>query len=264
MLTAAGVSFLLLGVLWWEVGGPPWRISPDGQFYMSPDPPRPYGMRPLLPWIFRLRPRWWIISSYAAIAATAVIVGIVGGWPASVLFLGLSSTRTNVMFPILTDQVGMLLLTLGVVLPWPWNILPILLGAFVNEKVPVFSAALTGNPWLILPLMGSWWFWRKSRKPNAQDPEWLQNPMTEARKKALDLEWKTLILPWGAALPGLLSISPVGVILAYVQVAVAQDRARLFQWISPIVVIAAVPWIPSQFLLPLLILHWTSPWRRVL
>lgn len=264
MLTAAVVSLLLLGVLWWEVGGPPWRISPDGQFYLTPSPPRPYGMRPLLPWIFRSRVGWWIICSYAAIAATAVIVGIVGGWPASVLFLGLASTRTNVMFPILTDQVGMLLLTLGVVLPWPWNVLPVLLGAFVNEKVPVFAAALRGDPLLILPLVGSWWFWRKSRKPNDQDPEWIQRPLEEARKKAWDLDWKNLILPWGVGILGLLSVSPVAVILAYVQVAIAQDRARLVQWISPMVVIAAVPLIPSQFLLPLLILHWASPWRRVL
>jgi len=38
----------LLALLWWEVGGPPWRISPDGQYYLQAGAPRPYGLRWLL------------------------------------------------------------------------------------------------------------------------------------------------------------------------------------------------------------------------
>lgn len=263
MLTTLLASLLGASLLWLEVGGPPFRISPDGQYYLQDRPPRPYGMRWLLPTLLRSRVQWWIALSWGSIVLTALMVGMVGGWMASLLFLGLATTRTNVLFPILTDQVGMLLLTLGVVLPWPWNLLAVGLGALVNEKVPIFSAALTGNYWLLLPIVAAWVSYSRSPKPSDDSPPWLRQPFQEARKSLL-LTPQALLLPWGLALPGLLSVPPLAVILAYLQLLTAQDRARLYQWIAPSVCLAAVPWIPEPWAVPILVLHWVNPWRSTL
>jgi len=255
----------LLALLWWEVGGPPWRISPDGQYYLQAGAPRPYGLRWLLPWLCRSHVYWWIACSYAAIAATALIVGWHAGVTASVLFLGLASTRTNAMFPILTDQLGMLLLLGGVMLPWPWNLVSVGIGAMVNEKVPVFAAAWTSEIRLLLPLGIVWFAWRRSPTPSEQSPDWLRRPWTEARKKAWEiLDARQLLLPWGIAAIGLLHTPPLALLLAYAQLAFAQDRARLYQWIAPMVVMTVPSLIPPVLLVPLLVLHWLNPWRRVL
>lgn len=263
MITTLSVSLLLSVLLWWEVGGPPFRISPDGQYYLSDRPPRPYGGRILLPWLFRHRLQWWIATSWGSIVVTAMLLGWSGGWVASALFLGLASTRTNVIFPILTDQLGILLLTLGVVLPWPWNILPVLLGSLVNEKVPLFAAVLTGRWSLVLPIGIAFALSMRSPRPSDDSPAWLKTPLAEAKGK-LAFTPQTLLFPWGAALVGLMSVPPLSVILAYLQLGAAQDRARLYQWIGPSVCLAAVPWIPDPYAVPIVILHWMNPWRATL
>lgn len=265
IVSVFAVTASLSALLWYEVGGPPFRLSPDGQYYLQPRPPRPYGMRWLLPHLLRSRAQWWIAISWGSIVLTALLLGWQGGWLASALFLGLASTRTNVLFPILTDQLGILLLTLAVVLPWPWNLVAVLWGAQINEKVPVFAAALTGSWWLLGPLVLPFIAYSKSPRPSADAPPWLTTPFSEARKSAASLlDPRRLLLPWGLALPGLLLVSPLAVILAYLQLLVAQDRARLYQWIAPSVCLMAVSCVPPAYAVPLIVLHWVNPWRAQL
>jgi hypothetical protein len=259
MTTTLCVVSLLSLLLWSEVGGPPFRVSPDGQYYLGPTPPRPYCLRPLLPWLFRRRVQWWVAVSWASILATALILGWRGGVGAAVLFLGLASTRTNVLFPILTDQLGILCVTVGLVLPWPWNLILSIIGTLVNEKVPIVLAALAGDPWLLSPLVISCWLYMRGQPPGDEEPAWLRTPFREARR-SLQLTPQALLFPWGVAALGLWWMSPWALLAGYLPLLTAQDRARLYQWIAPGVCLAAAPWIP----VPLLIVHWLNPWRSTL
>lgn len=258
-----GCSLVLLALLRYEARP---RISPDGTYYLAARPPRPYAGRWLLRWLLRGRaPVTWEIVSLGATCATAVIVGAVGGWAASVLFLGLASTRTNTFFPVLTDQAGMLLALVAVLAPFPWNLVAAVAAGAVNEKGPIFAAALSANPALLLGLLA--WFPAHylAPSPSTQEPEWLRHPLREARKLAPTLRDPAVMLaPWGVAAVGLLFVSPLAVLLAYAQLLVAQDRARLYQWIGPSVCIAAAGVLPEPYLVPLLVAHWLNPWRTQL
>jgi hypothetical protein len=92
-----------------------------------------------------------------------------------------------------------------------------------------------------------------SRDTNPPEP-WLQHPVREARKVHDFLDWRTMILPWGAVAvlaPLGFSRSPsivpaVAALLAgYAQLLVAVDNARLFQWAAPAVIAIAVRDPPS-------------------
>jgi hypothetical protein len=242
------------------------RLSPDGEYYLAPHPPRPYAGRWLLPLVLRGRgPAWWEAVSLGSTCLTALLVGAVGGWVASVLFLGLASTRTNTYFPVLTDQLGVLLLTITVLLPWPLNLIAACFAGAVNEKGPIFAAALTSNPALLLGLV----FWLPAYyyapKPGPNDPDWLRHPFREARKLAPTLRDPAVMLaPWGVALVGLFYVPALAVFLAYAQLLVAQDRARLYQWIGPAVCVASAGALPAQYAVPLVVAHWLNPWRTAL
>lgn len=253
-------ALVILGLnlfLWWE--NPP-RLSPDGRFYLERPSLRPYSMRYGFVWVAsRLRWEW---LSKGAVLFTSLILWASHGIVPAVLWLGLSSTRVNTLFPILTDQVGLLCLTLAITLPGPWGILFGLLGGLVNEKVPVFASIIIWNP---LPLIGlgvPLYFWWTGNPPLASDPLWLRDPRGEARKVPWDAQ--TLLFPWGVAVLGLLTTPISCVLLAYAQLFTAQDRARLYQWIGPIVVVQAAGMLPSAYLLPILVLHFLNPFRKAI
>jgi hypothetical protein len=251
-----------LGLLIWEAHP---RLSPDGEYYWSEDPPRPYGGRWLMPWLLPRRLDAWHAVAIAATAATAAILTQAGGWLAAVLWLGLASTRTNLWLPVLTDQVGILLLTSAIVLPWPWNLAAVLIGGCVNEKVPVFAALLGGSPALLLGLLGWAPAYLRARRADSRDPVWLTGPFGAAwRANGGLFDLRKLALPWGVALLGLGQVSYWAVAGAYAQLALAQDRARLYQWIGPAVCLAAAASIPEAWVVPLVVVHLTNPWREVL
>lgn len=251
---------IVLGInlfLWWE--NPP-RLSPDGKYYLETPRLYPYVFRYPFVWVAS-RSRWVIISRLATALTSLLILWFTGLIPA-VLWLGLSSTRVNTVFPFLTDQTGILFLTAAYLLPPPFNILFGVLGGLVNEKVPVFASLLLWNPLPLIGLAAPLFCWLKlGTLALDSHPKWLKEPFGEARKIHPSIE--TLILPWGFAVIGLLTTPISWVILAYSQLLVAQDRARLYQWIGPMVCVHAALLIPDSWALPLCILHLLNPWRKV-
>lgn len=254
LLPYALASLALWGLLQWTN---PTQLSPDGHYYLAANRPRPYGGRWLLPLLLRQNIRAWRIVSSGATLITSLVLG-----PAGPVWLGLASTRTNTRLPVLTDQVGILLLAVAVVTQdWRWAIL----GGAVNEKCPILVAALLGEPLALLGL-GVWLpaYWR-TRSAVLSDPEWIRRPLTAARAKLDDsLNPGSLLLPWGGAVVGLLGVPVLAVALAYGQLVTALDRARLYQWIGPAVCLAAVQLVPAPYYLALVLVTWANPYRRVL
>lgn len=249
----------LNGILWYEN---PSRLSPDGFYYLNRPFLRPYVMR--FPFVWAASRFKWEWISKGSILLTSLILWWGWGIVAAVLWLGLASTKTNTIFPILTDQAGILFFTAVILLPSPWNILFGLGSGLISEKGPLFASLFLWNP---LPLIGlaapllCWW--KMGENPLESDPIWLRKSCGEARK-VFRLDPQTLILPWGVALIGL-PLTPIScVLLAYSQLLIAQDRARLFQWIGPLVCIYAAPLLPPTFLLPILAIHFLNPWRGVI
>jgi hypothetical protein len=240
------------------------RVSPDGGFYLLHPHIKPYVMRRAFTWAMRGRevPFWRIFSGICQ-ALTAGIVYALGGAGAAALWLGLASTRTLTFFPVLTDQIGILVFTTAWALGgWPGIVLATL-GALVNEKVPVFGAIALGNP---IPLIGLAWnaylHWQ-GEDPPPDAPKWILTPIPYFKKGLSELSWQNMLFPWGASIVGLLSINPLLVVAAYAQCVIALDRARLYQWIGPMVCVAAVGWIPPAWWPLVLLAHWVNPHRRV-
>lgn len=263
-------ELLLLGVLFgllvWESNP---QVSPDGAYYLDPlrARRRPYVLRFVQSSLIRFLgvPRWTLVSR-SAIALTCLLVWNVHGAGSAALWLGLASTRTNLWLPVLTDQVGILVLTLAWITgPTPLGIvIGILGGALISEKVSLFAGLLV-SPWCLLGLsLPLALYWRLGTPPGKGDPAWLQNPLPHLRQGLRDLTPQNLLLPWGLALVGIPFISPLLIVVAYAQCAIGLDRARLYQWIGPVVCAAAGVWIPGELWPLVLILHLSNPWRTVI
>lgn len=258
----AALGAIILLEVW-----PP-RISPDAKIgYFNPDPPRPYAGRWLLPWAFG-RKRWaWRVASWGSIAGLTAWCTWQGGWLAGVLFLALPATRTNLMFPVLTDSlgmVGMVALSYGGDGGWAWIGLALLVGA-INEKGVALGAIASGNAWLLVGLIPTTIVNWRARAADAGDPEWLQpTAPLQPRRIAELFSAKQMLLPWGVAVIGLFLVPPALVALAYSFLLVGCDRARLYQWIGPFVCVAAAGAIPPEWWAIAAVVHLVNPGRTVL
>lgn len=249
------VSFVLSAVLAY---GNVQTLSPDGQFFTLRPHIRPYSMRWFLPWLLKDRYWAWKAVNWSATAVTAGMIGLKCGSPwYSAIALGLPVFRQTFKFPVLTDPMGLLFLS-GAFYTGKWEIAA--LGGLFNEKTPIFGAFLT-SPLALVGLLPPFALYLGGKRPLQSDPEWLHKPFLAASKiRQRILDPKVAILPWGGALLGLVSLSPLhwaGVLLSYLQLLVAQDGPRLFQW-SALPIINAVP--PQQAPLAAL-LCWINPER---
>ena len=138
-----------------------------------------------------------------------------------------------------------------------------ILGGLFNEKTPLIGGFL--NPLGFLGLVFPLFAYFKWQEPlTKDDPDWLREPLKTGLEKLKQTNPVDLILPWGIAGIGLFLISPIFLILAYGPLIFVQDRARIYQWISPIVCVSAAAVIPPLWLAPLVIIHFINPWRHVL
>jgi hypothetical protein len=238
------------------------RMSPDGQYYLQRPNVMPYVLRGLGSFrLFRFRDPlqvWGWINNYAIFATSLVLEK--GHAGAGLLFLGLASTRTNVIFPVLTDQLGLMMLAFGYVFDMPifyfW-------GGLFNEKVPLIGGLLNplGFLGLIFPLYAKF----KYQEPlDQRDPDWLRFPLRTGLLKLRTTPPQDYILPWGIAAIGLFFVPWYLIAVAYLPLLLVQDRARVYQWISPMVCIAAAQTISLPYLMPLIIIHFMNPWRQTI
>lgn len=262
------------------------RLTPDGQRYLDMAAgvaqPMPFHLRWALPWLFGHNAWAWIIASRGAVLLIALEVAALAGLHgatgtqaalAAGLFLGLPSVAFLWSAPVLVDAVG-LVMALGVPLVaqafgWEWAVVPLIVGAAVWEKVPVWAALFAWSPWpligLALPALR-----RLLWKPGATASN---DPLRETLEKPLatGLAWHrgkwrdpfVMLLPWGACLAALaepggwLAVAAIG----YGQLLVATDSVRLYQNAAPVVCIAAAFAIPQEWAVAVLVAHWFHPWR---
>lgn len=231
----------------------------------------PFGRRWLLPFLLGgVEERWrWV--NYVCITLTSLLLGLQWGWVASVLYLGCSSlSRIPLVIPALVDAPSFLLALAATMAPFPLNILLALLSGACKETGPVFAAAWSLNPLLLLGLLGvRWWH---PRRPS--DKPWLQSPLEVLKLSIPTHPWlsmHSMLFPWGA----LMVLVPVGLglgvdwkapvlslLLGYSSLLLARDRARLYEWALPGILPAALA-CPPWLIYPLLLPHLMNPSTEV-
>lgn len=234
-------------------------LSPDGKYYLLyPDPvPRPYSLRWLLPALCRRDPRRWLLASLLGLTVAAWLMEPRAAW----LFLWLPMTALNTRLPVLVDAPAFAL-ALGSALAASAGqtalSVALALGAGASkESAPVFAAAWALSPWPLIGLLATgWWRW-----PAPPDQMWLERPWSSARRDPLD--WRRLLLPWGAVLPLAWAgagwdratlAAGVSLALGYAQLLRSMDDARLYQWAFPAVAVLACR-AEGWWVLPALALH---------
>ncbi len=222
----------------------------------------PFERRWLAPFLNKDDISLWRSMNNGCTVAICILLGLHWGWQAVVLYMGLSSlSRIPLVIPCLVDTPSFLFALLATLAPFPANVfLAIVSGAF-KETGPVFAAAWSLNPLLLLGLVGVNWFHKKtpSDKPFLS-PFW-KLPAIAIPSHGW-LSWHQMLFPWGA----LAILVPVGLALGadpvapllslalgYGSLILARDRARLYEWAFPALLPAAMlcpPWLIYPLLLP--------------
>jgi hypothetical protein len=143
-------------------------LTPDGVRYLAmaggQAQPMPFHLRWALPAVLGKSSLAWIAVSWLSVAACSVLTATLatahGASPlqalvASLLWLGLPSTRFLLRAPVLVDAAGLACALASAVL-WPidWRIALACaaLGAAISEKTPIWAALFSWQPWLLLAL----------------------------------------------------------------------------------------------------------------
>lgn len=277
-LTAISTAFYAL--TWWSTG---WGFSPDGAQYermaFGANVPMPYARRALLPWLMGLRiwdrwPAWplrrrWFWFGAVCTVLSAVLTAYYAAESfehrvlAIVLFVGLPGIwRLNVWLPMLVDPAAYCLALGSALCARNHHYIPAFLlssvGLATKESVPLFAAILSFNPIPLVAFLHPVLFFRvwKGGSKVDRDPKepYLKNPVREARKVHDFFDWRLKLLPWGAV--GVLAaigagrnfltyIAAAALTLAYGQLFVAMDNARLYQWAAPAMIALALAHPPS-------------------
>jgi hypothetical protein len=259
--------------LWWYRYGT--IVSPDGQAYLrlaaGHGGPAPFRWR-LAVYLLGRYPLAWHWLSWSALAASAGLVGEYSGrhgiapWAAAGLFAALPWFRGLVRMPILTDQLAMVCAIGAALVPWYAAIPLALLAGTLSERAPVFSAVFA---WSFVPLVGlivPAVMVAMTRGGIESHNDW--RAMRELHNR---VQPHTYVLPWGACLVAALGVGwqlVAAVALGYSQMLVATDRARLYQWSAPVVVVSALVAAPAEWW-PAMVLatvaapwcDWVAPWK---
>lgn len=237
---------------------------------------RPFNRRILLPLLCGSRVWCWQLVSYSSLfllpCLTAVYVFQRLQSPEAALFAallmaGLPTMQFWLKTPVLTDAPAMVFALAAAILPWPWNLVTAVVGGFARETVPLFAALYAWNPVLLLALVpiGIYAKFAPVGADQLGREAWLAHPFRIAQNYKSG-QWRNPLLmltPWGAGLACLWFVSEqlVAVLaVAYAQLLVATDAARLYVWAAPVVLLGAAM-IDIRLMPVLVVVHWLNPWR---
>lgn len=144
-----------------------------------------------------------------------------------------------------------------------------LVGGLLEPRLPVMVAAWAWNPWALTGLVSVAVLSKVVKRGDPgimEDPEPLRHPWRTGQKyNAVTFrDMRTGLLPWGALLAGLAALTPAVVAslaLAYSQLFRATDRARLYMWAAPALIVAALRVIPESLMPVAVLVTWFNPWR---
>lgn len=267
------------------------RVSPDGQQYLAAGRgeavPSPYSLRWILPALAKDKiERWVWLSRLALVALGPLTVWFMPGPPelglfAAALVIGLPGVfKLNVALPVLSDAAGAAGVLATVALQQhvgAWAALPaVCIAAGLRESSPVFAALAAADLRLLLGLLpvASRYLIVRKRKAAYARAEFSRRgiaaltstlPGRDAHQGVIFTASK-MLLPWGVCLivafskqydPWLLASLAV----AYGQLALAADRARIYQCAFPLVVRQAAAMVPSRYYVAAAMVHWFHPWQ---
>lgn len=256
------------------------KLAPDSYRYLAMGAGEkaytPFNRRILFPFICKDVVSRWEILSISSIVLLPLLVGyyvysILHSWESALFAVGLMAGMPSMKFwkdvPVLTDAPALCLSVLAALLPYPFNVIFVCIGAFGRETVPLFAALYAWNPILLVGLIpiGVWAFIAPRGKDQLDRESWLDHPFETAKKfkKNLWLSPKMMVYPLGAALASLFYPSwqlVVTTLVAYSQLVVATDWVRLYVWATPVMCLQA-GYIDTSLMLPLLVVHWFNPNR---
>lgn len=259
-------------------------ISPDGAWYLkaatAEKVPAPYCLRPLLGWIAHDNTDKWVIINTIATTTIGALTynylrmngaGQLQAVTGVLLAAGLSGVvRTNTIFPVLTDAVGMCFTLAATAYIQNDNmagaVVCLTYGALANEKTPIYAAILTGtfHPLFALAIPAVLYIITRDKRPSGV--AYLDEPFTTAMAQhrsnltqGARHAWDTY--GWGVGVLWLAALQPDWQLLAAVAFTIvalsrSMDYSRIVHWAFPIFVLKVVTVVPAAILPALPVLHY--------
>jgi hypothetical protein len=255
VIASVAIAVFAVFVGWYRNG---WMLSSDSRIYRGNSATfSPFHLRWLLPKVCGANVLAWTAVSYVAALASVQLVyvwthSLVAAWLWAWLFV----VQCAAARPALVDMASCAL-SLGAVVAWPVSpylaFALVLLSGACKESGPVFAAAWSLNPFLLIGVIAAgWWI-----MPRRNDHPYCQRPWFWARVRHDPLACKRMLAPWGAVL----ILAPLGagwdratlaamvsLALGYGQLLRSQDAARLYLWAAPAVLVLAtraqLSWLP--------------------
>ncbi|MER5621710.1 hypothetical protein [Streptosporangium sp. NPDC002544] len=286
-LWSLGLSLVLLGLS--LINWPVRAVCPDGRRYLRAGAGQPVALPFMLRWLLPAlcgdSPRRWRWCTTAHLVALPPLVTVwmepwipdarlrvVGG----LLICGMPGIwRIQLRWPVLVDGTALawalgsaILLQHGLWLP---ALLAALVAGCVKESAPLFAACFAWH-WLPLAALAAPLIRRLTGtvgEDHFGQSELMRNPWRAGSLYHAGKWFDPLatLTPWGAGLLALLvtdaRVVPmlvVTVTLAYAQLLVATDTARLYQWAAPPVALGAVSVMPDRWAIAILLVHLCNPW----
>lgn len=244
-------------------------VSPDGRYYIQMTEgrqvPAPFSRRWLLPFVVRYtRIPWGVLSTVAFLACGPLMYGATGSLAMVWLGAWLPGWTLSIRLPVLADMTAYALMLGAIVLCKEGHevaaCVVLFLAAQAKEPSGLFGAVVCwANPWVaatgllstgVAVLVGN------ARGGEATE-EYMRHPFRDALGRHDPLDWRAMLLPWGAipllwaatwaGMGELEAVACVSLVLAYGQLALARDESRLFLWAAPAVLMAMatadMPWL---------------------
>jgi len=264
-------------------------VSPDGHRYRAlgaGEPvPMPFALRWLLPRVCGASLVRWRVSALLHLAALPPLLAVwLRHWihedamvaAGALLVCGLSGVwRITLRWPVLVDATA-LTWAVGSAIAFQQGVWPLggalaLVAGCIKESAPVFAACYAWNPLALIGLVAPAIRALTVRVgPDLMaQPHVTRHPVAASRVHHLG-KWfdaRAMILPWGIGILAALATDPrvvpmlvITLLLAYAQLVVATDTARLYQWAAPPVILATMTVLPPRWAVLALIAHLFNPW----
>lgn len=260
-----------------KISAPPDSITYRAMANGTPVPD-PFRLRWLIPMIMRTQDLllWQIMDGASLILTTPLISWLAvlhGVDPLFAAALWVSLPLWDILSKLtgMIDPPALLVALMAACLHFSGHytsaLITAIIGAMMAPKVPVFiilwTCSLRYLP-AFLPILGAYALAPKGEPlihPEAINHPWRSSMM---KNGSFLHNIREIVLPWGAVLASIIDFPllylPL-VLVAYSQLFRALDRARLFMWAAPILIILALRIIPENLLFLSILLTWFNPYR---